>query len=266
MLPLPVRRVVFLGGARYCPVCESRVRRFVGGGHHGGDRPDAKCPVCGSEERHRLLWLFIRTETDVLDSAGKRILDVAPAACLRRRLQRVPGVDYIAVDAAADSECVRANITELPFRDEWFDLVLCSHVLEHVANDMAAMRELARVLKKQGLAIIQVPVTAVETHEDASIREADDRDRVFGWPDHVRRYGPDIRGRLEMAGFDVHRYAPVHLLGYRERCRFAIPEDEDLFLCEKGVPTRHLTGVCSRHLRSVTVLAEQERVPSLRRG
>jgi SAM-dependent methyltransferase len=106
---------------------------------------------------------------------------------------------------------VRMDITDIRFPDASFDVVYCSHVLEHVDDDRAAMRELRRVLRPDGWAILLVPITAAVTYEDPTIVEPAARVAAFGQEDHVRRYGPDYVDRLREAGFDVavHRVADL---------------------------------------------------------
>jgi SAM-dependent methyltransferase len=95
------------------------------------------------------------------------------------------------------------DLMNIPFADAAFDLVLCSHVLEHVADDHRAMREIRRILTERGHAVLLVPITRARTLEDASITDPAERARVFGQHDHVRAYGPDFADRLRAAGFAV---------------------------------------------------------------
>ena len=95
------------------------------------------------------------------------------------------------------------DITNIKYPDASFDVIYCSHVLEHVQDDRKAMREFYRILNTDGWAILLVPIIAEETFEDPSIVEAEDRQRLFGQRDHVRRYGPDYVDRLRETGFIV---------------------------------------------------------------
>lgn len=173
-------------------------------------RPNAKCPGCGSLERHRALWLYLRDRTTLL-SGSADVLHMAPEPAIERALRAMRNVRYTAADLEpAHRGILRADITALPFADSCFDLILCNHVLEHVPDDRAAMSELHRVLRPQGTAIIQNPVddTRAATYEDPAVVTPADRRREFGQRDHVRVYGRDFRDRLVAAGFDIDVQTP----------------------------------------------------------
>jgi ubiquinone/menaquinone biosynthesis C-methylase UbiE len=98
---------------------------------------------------------------------------------------------------------VKMDITNIEYDNQSFDVIYCGHVLEHVQDDRRAMREFHRVLRRNGWAILLVPITAEETFEDPSIVDPKQRLEAFGQEDHVRRYGPDYIDRLCEAGFKV---------------------------------------------------------------
>jgi len=125
------------------------------------------------------------------------------------------------------------DITNIPYEDNSFGVILCSHVLEHIPDDRKAMRELYRVLKPGGWAILQVPIIRDKTFEDFSITKPEDRERVFGQWDHVRAYGKDYRDRLEKAGFKVRVDDYVKRLGADKIKKYALKENEDIYYCEK---------------------------------
>ena len=219
-------------------MCDSSVSRFVEAGVNAL-RPDARCPICGSEERQRLAWVYAAERAGLGDGSRKRVLHMAPSLCLERRLSRMPEVDYVPADLEPKRGQQKADVTDLPFADDSFDIVWCSHVLEHVVDDATGMRELLRVLVPAGHAIIQVPVSAERTLEDPSVTEPADRLRLYGQTDHVRRYGPDVADRLREAGFVVEPLGPSDLLVEAERTRVAVPEDDIVYACRRpaaGVP------------------------------
>lgn len=200
-LPLGIRRFLFRGRRRYCPVCESSVRRFLVAGSER--RRNAQCPVCGSLERHRLFRIVLRRYTDVYGRRNLKVLHVAPEECIADLLKDLPGVDYLSADLESSDAMVRMDITDIDYPDDSFDVIQCSHVLEHVQDDKKAMREFARVLAPAGWCLLQVPVTASETFEDPTITDPEERLRLFGQRDHVRRYGPDVVKRMEKSGLFV---------------------------------------------------------------
>lgn len=203
------------GPHRFCPSCHQEVEQF-GPGPSG--RPDATCPRCGALERHRFLSVVLDGLAPWLAMADV-VLDVAPSRHMTPQLRRLCPRGYFSADfdPAADGRAVdlRASLTHLPLPDASVDLVVCYHVLEHVPDDRAAMRELARVLRASGLAVVQVPWRGgSETDEDPAAPAAE-RVRRFGQADHVRHYGRDFEDRLRASGLDVVRFTPLGVLGQR---------------------------------------------------
>lgn len=236
VIPAPylsaARRLWYLGFRFACPCCGKSFRRFMAFGVV--PRPHARCPGCLCLERHRLLFLYLRDCTTFFTSA-LRVLHVAPMAILQRRFNMLYNFCYVSVTDAFDTFAgsvpnVRSDVARLGFGDEVFDVVLCSHVLEHLPNDRKALQELLRVLKPSGWAIIQVPIWSDTTVEDPTVLPRD-RERVFGQWDHLRKYGPDFKTRPEEAGFavKVNRYASE--LDSRTVVRHCLLPEEALFIC-----------------------------------
>lgn len=185
----------------HCPCCDYEVDEFSPFGVK--PRPNARCPRCGSLERHRLLWMFLRERGDLLHS-GMRLLHVAPERALRRLVQSVRGVQYIAADLSSDAR-VRLDVTVLPFARGTLHGIICNHVLEHVSDDRRALEAFRDALHPSGWAILQSPIDASRhtTFEDPSVQDPAERERLFGQYDHVRVYGTDYADRLRDAGFRV---------------------------------------------------------------
>ena len=196
-----IRQIHNSGMRRYCPVCRIPSEKFEEVGII--PREDAKCTHCGARERHRLVWLYFKRITDLFDGRPKNMLHVAPERAFENLLKRYLDPGYLTADLHKSSAMVRMDITDIDYAEETFDVIYCSHVLEHVPDDRRAIREFHRVLKSDGWALLQVPITADITFEDSSITEPTDRLRVFGNRDHVRKYGPDFLERLKEAGFKV---------------------------------------------------------------
>ena len=231
-LPTGARRRLYRGEARFCPVCESRLARFLPFG--GSGRADAYCPVCESLERHRLHWVYLRERSDLFDGRPRRILHVAPETVLAERLRALPGATYVSADLADPRAMLRLDLMRLPFEGDAFDAILCSHVLEHVPDDRAAMRELRRVLRPGGIALLPVPpIRAERTSEDPAEADPAERRRRFGHPDHVRRYGRDYPERLREAGFRVEELAAVALVGEAGARRLGLGNGDEVFRCGK---------------------------------
>lgn len=191
------------GNAFSCPVCGHRYRRFLPFGLNG--RRNARCPGCGSLERHRFMWLHLRDRHRLLQRR-LRLLHIAPEHCIRDALAANPALKYVSVDMFDPAADRAADMTALPFRDGSFDFAICSHVLEHIEDDRAAMAELFRVLAQGARAVVMVPIEMkrAETYEDESIDNAAGRNAAFGHPYHVRICGADYPDRLRRAGFIVN--------------------------------------------------------------
>jgi SAM-dependent methyltransferase len=201
----------------------------------GPNRANARCPNCGARDRQRYLWLYLERKTNLLVDP-LRVLHFAPERIFEEWLGSQPNLDYVSTDLQRARAMVKADITDLPFPDDSFDVVLCSHVLEHVAEDRKAMRELYRVLRPGGWALVLVPIdfSRGETFEDPAIVAPADRERAFGQADHVRIYGRDFTTRLEEAGFTVRVEDYIRELGDAEVRRYGLrPRRPDLHLCLK---------------------------------
>lgn len=208
-------------GVLCCPICSIRALRFAPFGLSG--RRNARCPNCGSLERHRLLWLYLTRHTR-LPQRRLRVLHTAPEPCLETRLRRVPRWRYRTVDRFSPLADRHADLTDLPFPAGDVDLILSSHVLEHIPDDTTAMAELARVLRPGGVALVMVPFDPKRpvTAEGRTIASPAERLARFGHPYHYRIYGADLVDRLETAGFAVRVVDSRRLLQPHQRRRYRI--------------------------------------------
>lgn len=230
-LPATVARTLYRGDRRFCTVCGSSLRRFL----PFGPIANEWCPVCSSMSRHRLLWHALG-RTNIFDAAaadtGGRVLHMAPEPGLQRELRRRSRLAYTSADLHDPHVDDRVDITDMPYPDRTFDVIVCSHILEHVPDDRAAMRELARVLKWGGTALIMVPFhDAATTDEDPRVTDAAERETRFGQHDHVRYYGRDIVDRLETAGLHVDPVRAEELLRADQLEREAVSAGETVFIC-----------------------------------
>ena len=220
------------GRDRWCPLCEKYSRKFRSFGRIR--REDACCPHCGALERHRLVWLYLARMTDLFDGKPRKMLHVAPEPCLESRLKDRLGGNYLSADLLNPAAMVKMDVTAIPLPDEYFDVIYCSHVLEHVADDRKALREFHRVLRRSGWAILLVPITAERTMEAAAIVDPVERLKIFGQEDHVRRYGPDYIDRLQEAGFSVRVARAQDLFGREEIVAMGLtPACGDIYHCVK---------------------------------
>jgi SAM-dependent methyltransferase len=197
-------------------------------------RPNARCPDCGALERHRLAGLYMQHELALFDGTPRLMLHLAPEAALERLFRRVPGLTRVTADLLRKDVMVRLDLTCLPFRNDRFDAIYCSHVLEHVPNDRAAMAELRRVLRPGGWALLQVPVLREVTDEDSAVVRPEDRLRRFGQEDHVRIYGRDYADRLRRSGFEVRVDDYTQRLPAQRRIYLGLDPAENVYLCRKA--------------------------------
>ena len=223
----PVRR----GGHFNCPICGTSSAKFLPFGLFR--RPRALCPVCGSVERHRFLWLYLQQHTTLL-RGRHRVLHTAPERCLSGRLRSLPNLHYRSVDRFDPAADIQADLGDLPLHDGEIDVVITSHVLEHIPDDRRAMAELARVLRPGGTAIVMVPFDPKmpETDEDPAHDTPAKRMAAYGHPFHYRIYGADLPDRLAAAGLSASRIDSRRMLTPHQR-RFHRVNRNYLFACRK---------------------------------
>jgi SAM-dependent methyltransferase len=217
------------GRAVRCPVCGHGFDRFK----DDWNRPNALCWRCGAQERHRAQWLLFERRPELLAGA-RSLLHFSPEWCLRRRLATLPGLRYVTTDLDPQQDAdLRLDVTALDLPDDSFDAVICSHVLEHVGDDAAAMRELRRITAPGGFTLVMVPLALdrAQTYEDETITSPDERRRAFLQHDHVRLYAPDISGRLQAAGFAVEVVDTAAELGPDGAARHGLLASDLIFLC-----------------------------------
>ncbi|MDO6438203.1 class I SAM-dependent methyltransferase [Cyclobacterium sp. 1_MG-2023] len=229
---LKVAAVIYTGSTVTCNICQRGFRKFLPYGRIA--RENALCPNCLGLERHRLMWLFLQKETDFF-TAPKKVLHVAPELCFLGRFKKLKNLEYITGDIESPLADVKMDIHHIPFEDNSFDVVFCNHVMEHVEDDIKACAEINRVLKPNGWGIIQSPVYEHEvTLEDKTITDPKERERVFGQSDHVRKYGKDYARRLSKSGLRVTENNFVKQLSEDMVKKYALPEKEIIFYCQKG--------------------------------
>jgi SAM-dependent methyltransferase len=223
------------GGRRYrCPCCGMHARLFLPYGTP--PRSNRACPSCGSLQRHRVLAFYLRRELNI-SAASRRILHVAPERAIRSVLGSLRSGSYVTIDVKQPTVSARADLARLPFPDAAFNIIICSHVLEHIPNDVACMAEMQRVLTASGRALIMVPVKRQlsATLEDPSLTDPDERLAVYGHREHVRYYGSDVADRLRTAGFAVDEVDMVDHLAPGEAERAVVRPGELIYVCRHSL-------------------------------
>lgn len=226
----------YLKGNTYTdPIDGKSFRKFLPYGY-GNQRKNALSPSTLSLERHRLMWLFLKDETNFFTSTKKlKVLHIAPEQCFLDLFKKQKNLEYITSDLESPIADVKADICDLPFKENEFDVVFCNHVLEHIQDDTKAMQELYRVMKKGGFGVFQIPqdLSRDVTFEDNSITDKDERAKIFGQYDHVRVYGKDYFNKLRSVGFKVDEVDYTKKIDSKQIERFCLMKGEILPICYK---------------------------------
>lgn len=203
----PILEVLLRGDRFTDPIDGKSFKMFLPYGY-GTQRNNVLSPSTLSLERHRLLWLYLKNETDFFtksDGQKIKVLHFAPEQAFYKIFRNQKNLDYTTTDLFSPLADVKADICNLPFKDNTYDIILCNHVLEHIPDDQKAMQELYRVMKPGGMGIFQIPqdLNREVTFEDNSITDPLERAKIFGQYDHVRIYGRDYFDQLRKIGFKV---------------------------------------------------------------
>jgi SAM-dependent methyltransferase len=231
----PIITLLLKGDTYTDPIDGNSFRKFLPYGYEN-QRKNALSPSTLSLERHRLMWLFLKNETTFFTSEKKlKTLHIAPEQCFLELFKKQKNLDYITSDLESPIADVKADICNLPFENQSFDVIFCNHVLEHIVDDKKAMQELFRVLKKEGFGIFQIPqdLSRQKTFEDNSITNKKERAEIFGQYDHVRVYGRDYFDKLRSVGFKVDEIKYSQKISSKELERFCLMKNEILPVCYK---------------------------------
>lgn len=215
------------------PIDGKTFKKFLPYGYEN-QRENVLSPSTLSLERHRLLWLYLKNETDFF-KAPKKVLHFAPEQAFYKRFRAMKNLDYTTTDLNSPLADVKADICDLPFEDDSYDVIFCNHVLEHIPDDTKAMQELYRILKPGGMAILQIPqdLQRADTFEDNSITDRNERAAIFGQYDHVRIYGRDYFDKLRTIGFKVREVDYTAQLDAAEVDKYRLAKGEILPVCFK---------------------------------
>lgn len=229
----PILAFLLRGNKYHDPIDGKSYRKFLPYGYETV-RENVLSPGTLSLERHRLLWLFLKNETSFFTD-NLKVLHFAPEQAFYKRFRKLKNLEYITTDLNSPIADVKADICDLPFKNDEFDFIICNHVLEHIPDDTKAMQELYRILKPGGTAVLQVPYQQdrKNTFEDDSIIDPKERALIFGQYDHVRVYGMDYFDKLRSIGFKVEAVDYTMQLSKEEISTYRLPKGELIPVCKK---------------------------------
>lgn len=224
----------FMRGTTYTdPIDGKSFRSFLAYGY-AKPRENVLSPSTLSLERHRLLWLYLKDKTNFFNKKNK-VLHFAPEQAFYKKFKKLSHIDYTTTDLNSPIASVKADICDLPFADNSYDVILCNHVLEHIPNDTKAMQELYRVMRPGGWGIFQVPqeIKRETTFEDDTITDKAERTKIFGQYDHVRIYGMDYFDKLRAIGFRVEAVDYTATMSAQEIDKYRLAKGELIPVCYK---------------------------------
>ena len=224
---------IFFKGTKFTDPINNKSYSYFFPYGYNKQRKNALCPETFSLERHRLLWLYLKKETDFFNSNNK-ILHFAPEQCFHKFFKSF-FKSYTTTDLNSPIVDIKADICNLPFNDNSFDYILCNHVLEHIYDDEKAMKEIFRVLNKNGIAILQVPIDMKSnlTHDGRDTDDKEVRNKLFGQYDHLRMYGLDYFKKLKKVGFNVKNIDYLSKLTKEEVEKFSLTNAGTIPVCVK---------------------------------
>jgi SAM-dependent methyltransferase len=231
----PILAFLLKGDTFTDPIDGKSFKMFLPYGY-GNQRNNVLSPSTLSLERHRLLWLYLNNETDFFTSKIKKnVLHFAPEQAFYKRFRNQKNIVYTTTDLFSPLADVKADICNLPFENNQYDVILCNHVLEHIPDDTKAMQELFRVLKPGGMAILQIPqdLNREQTFADDTITDQKERAKLFGQYDHVRVYGRDYFDKLRSIGFRVVEEDYTHKIAPQLVEKYCLAKGEVIPVCFK---------------------------------
>ena len=229
----PILALALKGNRFTDPIDGKSFKTFLPYGYEN-QRNNVLSPSTLSLERHRLLWLYLKNENNFF-SKDLKVLHFAPEQAFYNRFKKQKNLNYTTTDLESPLADVKADICNLPFESDLYDVILCNHVLEHIPDDTKAMQELYRVLKPGGMAILQIPqdLSREKTFEDNSITDKKERAIIFGQYDHVRVYGRDYFDKLRSIGFKVDEVDYTAKLSKEEVEKYCLAKGEIIPVCYK---------------------------------
>ena len=219
-----------------CNCCGRSFQKFLSKRNLLTKRANAQCPYCGSLESTRLLLFYIENESTLLTNPS-RLLHFAPEIGLMPIFKTASNLDYVTADIASNYADYCVDISNIPFCEESFDYIICSHVLRFVLDEKKAIQELYRILKPQGTALVLtlIDVNNPCTFETNLADSPETRLQSYMDADACRLHGADFSQRLQEGGFQVEIIDYAANLGEEKRKKYALGNGmrELIFKCTK---------------------------------
>nr|WP_294858365.1 class I SAM-dependent methyltransferase [uncultured Fluviicola sp.] len=227
--------IIYKGDKVECPVCERKFRKFLSYGSEVSHRENVLCPYDLTLERHRLMWLYLKRESNFFSAGSLKVLHIAPEQCFHKKFKNQKNIQYLTGDLVSPIADLHFDLHQIPLEDNRFDVVFCNHVMEHVDDALKCMKELYRVMAPGAWGIMQVPqdTNREVTYEDWSITSPEDREKHFWQKDHVRLFGMDYPDWLRKAGFEVEIAFANNPISDEEIERFRLSKNEILYIVHK---------------------------------
>ncbi len=237
-LSYPFKKVaplLYKGNNVECPVCERSFSKFLSYGADIVHRDNVLCPYDLTLERHRLMWLYLKDESNFFTAEKLDVLHIAPEQCFHALFKKQSNLNYLTGDLVSPIADLHFDLHNIPLEDNRFDVVFCNHVMEHVDDAIRCMSELHRVMKPGGWGIMQVPQDHKRelTLEDSSITSPEDREKYYWQKDHVRLFGQDYPKWLEKAGFRVTLFDKESKYDQKLIARYRLQKEEILYIVHK---------------------------------
>ena len=227
--------ILYRGTNVECPVCERKFSKFLSYGSNVAHRENVLCPYDLTLERHRLMYLYLKQESNFFTAENLAVLHMAPEQCFIGIFKKQSNLEYVTADIESPIAELHFDLHNIPLEENRFDVVFCNHVMEHVEDPIQCMKELYRVMKKGAWAIMQVPqdFRRDKTYEDANITDPKEREQHFWQKDHLRLFGKDYPQWLEKAGFIVDEFDLTKHFDINEINRFRLMQGEILYIAKK---------------------------------
>ena len=231
-----VAPLLYKGNNVECPVCERSFSKFLSYGSDVAHRENVLCPYDLTLERHRLMWLYLRDESNFFTAERLNVLHIAPEQCFHKKFKEQKNLNYLTGDLVSPIADLHFDLHSIPLENDRFDVVFCNHVMEHVDDAIQCMKELHRVMKPGGWGIMQVPqdFSRETTLEAPDITSPKDREKYYWQKDHVRLFGRDYPDWLRKAGFTVEEFRKESKYEEKLLLRYRLHKEEILYIVRKN--------------------------------